>query len=42
MNPDVSTANPLIVPANGSGSVILTIQPSFGGSYTLSGTLDTN
>jgi len=41
-SPTISTSSPLVVPAGGSGSVILTIQPSsFGGTYTLTGTITT-
>ncbi len=42
-SPTLSTSSPLNVPAGTSRSIILTIQPtSFGGSYTLTGTITTD
>ncbi len=41
--PDPSLASPVVVPAGGTQSIVLTIQPTtvFAGSYTLSGVIDT-
>ncbi len=41
-SPDPSTVSPVVVPAGGSRSIVLTIQGTFGGSYVLTGSVDTD